>query len=186
LFIRNFGLTAVQFGQFGAIAIGLGGFIGAFGSGALCDWLRPRIPSIEGKLLMCALALSGTALWVIVLSHTLAIALLALFLFQIVAFAYLSPVVTSIHNRASPQTRGLALSVGVTIANVVNLGAGIPLVGVRERRASFDPRTHGSRVCIGRMCDGRGHCGRDLLRAIHKTLLRIYCGDMTARCLLAR
>jgi hypothetical protein len=129
-FIRAHGLSTAEMGFFSALTVGVGGAIGTLSSGILCDRLRQRISHMELKLLLLSFAISIPALLVTVLSATRSVALAALFLFNVFAFAWLGPTMTMIQRVVSPGSRALAIAISGASANILSLGVGIPLVGL--------------------------------------------------------
>jgi predicted MFS family arabinose efflux permease len=129
LFIRVHGMTTARVGEFSAIAVGVGGALGALGSGVICDLLRKHVRDVESKVLLLVLALSIPTILATVLSANRSIALVSMFLFNICAYAWLGPTVTLIQNAATPKSRALAIAVCTSIASILSLGCGLPLVG---------------------------------------------------------
>lgn len=129
-FIRVYGMTTARIGAFSAVAVGLGGALGALGSGIACDALRVRIQDVESKLLTIALCLAVPTALGTVLGANLAIAFSAMFLLNICIYAWLGPLVTLVQNEAPPDSRALAVAIGMAFSNVLSLGVGLPLVGL--------------------------------------------------------
>jgi predicted MFS family arabinose efflux permease len=113
-----------------ALAVGLGGGIGTLAAGSLCDMLRSRVDRIEIKMLILILTVSLPALLVVVLAGSQIVALGALFVFNVCAFAWTGPMASLIQDEASPESRSLAISVSLSVAAILSLGLGMPLVGL--------------------------------------------------------
>jgi predicted MFS family arabinose efflux permease len=128
-FKRMHGMTTADIGRFAALSVGLGGGLGTIGGGLLSDWLRSRVRRVESKVLMVTLALSIPALLGTVFSPDRSIALGSMLLFNVCAYGWLGPMVTLIQNEVGTSDRALALAVCTSIAGVVSLAGGLPLVG---------------------------------------------------------
>jgi len=138
--IRVHHMTTAQTGSFAALAVGVGGGIGALGGGVVCDLLRTRVPAVESKMMLLILAGSIPALLVTVLATDRMVVLVAMFTYNICAYAWLGPGATLIQRAATVETRALAIAISSTVASILSLGLGLPLVGalsdalVREYR----------------------------------------------------
>jgi predicted MFS family arabinose efflux permease len=128
-FIRVHGMSTSQIGVFAAITVGLGGAIGTFGAGMICDLLRPRVREIESNALMTMLGLSVPTLLLTVLSPDRSVALASMFLFNVCAYAFLGPFVTLTQRAATPDTRALGIAFTVSVGNILSLAVGLPLIG---------------------------------------------------------
>jgi predicted MFS family arabinose efflux permease len=129
LFIRIHAMSTAEVGVFAALAVGIGGAIGTFGAGKLCDALRSQVRDIESKMLMTVLALSTPALLLTALNDHRNIALVSMFVFSVLAYAFLGPTVTLIQRAATPENRALAVAFVASTGNIVSLACGLPLVG---------------------------------------------------------
>jgi predicted MFS family arabinose efflux permease len=129
-FIRVYGMTTAQIGRFAAIAVGLGGALGTIGGGFVCDLLRRRVRDVELKMLMIALCMAVPLLLATLLSGSRSTALVCMILFDVFAFSYLTPTVVLIQKAVTAESRGLAIAVGLSISTILNLGLGLPLVGL--------------------------------------------------------
>jgi predicted MFS family arabinose efflux permease len=129
-FIRVYGMTTAEIGRFAALAVGLGGAVGTIGGGFVCDLLRKRVRDVELKMLMVALCLAVPLLLMTVLSGNRSMALVSMILFDVFAFSYLSPTVALIQKAVADESRGLAIAVCLSISTILNLGLGMPLVGL--------------------------------------------------------
>src|SRR5258708_3172827 len=72
-YMRVRGLPIAQVGRYSAFAVGIGGGLGALGSGLLCDRLRRWDYDVEPKVLAACLALCVPALLAVLFSHTRAL-----------------------------------------------------------------------------------------------------------------
>lgn len=133
-FIRHHGMPMREVGAVAALTVGLGGGIGTLGAGLLCDWLRPRTKHLEAKLLIAAFAMSLPLLLVTVFASDKSTALAGWFGFNVVAFAYQGPTISLIQDAAGPKYRAIALAVASTVAVILSLGVGIPLMGLISDR----------------------------------------------------
>ena len=129
IFIRVHAMTTAQIGGYAALAVGLGGAVGTLGGGLVCDRLRGTIRNAEVKLLATALVLSLVTLLATILIPDRAVALGCMFLFNGFVFSYLGPSATLIQAEATPESRGLAQAICLSMSVILNLGAGLPLVG---------------------------------------------------------
>jgi MFS transporter, Spinster family, sphingosine-1-phosphate transporter len=129
LFIRVYGFSTAEIGWRMAVAVGVGGGLGALGAGVACDLLRPRIRHIESKLLLWLLAVSIPALLATVFSADRTTASISMVIFQTCAFGWLSPTVRLVQESAGIGRRALAIAVCSTAASILSLGCGLPLVG---------------------------------------------------------
>src|SRR5262249_39776203 len=127
--IRVHGMTTAEVGRFAGIAVGLGGIIGAIGTGFVCDLLRGRVKQVESKVLMTALLAAIPMLLITLLSTDRTVIVVALFALNIFVFAYVGALVTLFQDQVSADMRGLAIAVAITISNLVSLMIFLPLVG---------------------------------------------------------
>ena len=128
-FMRTHGLRIDEVGRYSALAVGVGGGLGALGSGVLCDLLRRRVPDVELKVLMVALVCTVPALMAVLFSRAFDEAVLAMGVFNLFAYAYLGPIVVLIQKQADDRTRAVAIGICIAVSNVTTLGFGLPLVG---------------------------------------------------------
>ncbi len=128
--IRMHGMPTPTVGMFSGLAVGIGGGIGALGGGFLVDKIRPHRRQPEMLILISAMALSVPFLLCLVFAPSPPLALVALFMFNVVAFAYLGPLMTLIQLQVAPESRGLAIGLVSSIANIVSLGIGLPAIGL--------------------------------------------------------
>jgi hypothetical protein len=129
IFIRIHGMTTAQIGGIASLAVGLGGAAGTLGGGFICDHLRKSVRNAEVKFLATTLSLSLVSLLVIVLSPSRTLALATMFLFNACAYSYLGPSATLVQREATSESRGLAQAICLSMSVILNLGAGLPLVG---------------------------------------------------------
>ncbi len=129
-FIRAHGMTTAEIGAFSAIAVGVGGGVGALCTGLVSDLLRPLSARIESWVLLTILVVAIPSMGLIVLSPDRTVELAAMFIFNICAYGWLGPTARLIQKQASPQSWGLALATCSTLASIFSLGFGLPLTGV--------------------------------------------------------
>jgi predicted MFS family arabinose efflux permease len=130
IFIRNHGMSTAQIGGYAAFAVGFGGALGTLGGGLACDLLRGRGRRPELKLLATTLGLSLITLLATILIPDRSTALAAMFLFNGFVFSYLAPSATLIQGEANSANRGFAQAICLSLSVILNLGAGLPLVGL--------------------------------------------------------
>jgi len=129
-FIRLHGLTAGEAGRWLALCIGLGGALGAFGGGALVDFLKPRVPRAEIVVLATSTALSFPAFLLTVLSHDTNMALVGMFILYCLAYVWMGPTSSMVQSIAPVRSRALATGVQLFAGNVISLAFGPPLIGL--------------------------------------------------------
>jgi predicted MFS family arabinose efflux permease len=137
-YMRVRGLPIGEVGRYSALAVGVGGGAGALGSGLLCDRFRRWDSDVEPKVLAACLGLTVPTLLAVLFSHELAVSLFALGAFNLVAYAYLGPIVVLIQKQANDATCGLAVGVCIAVSNMATLGFGLPLVGALSDRLAGD------------------------------------------------
>ena len=128
-FIRVHGMTAGEIGSWLALSVGLGGAIGSIGGGMLSDWLRRRYPRPEIWILAISTALTCPLLLLTVLSEGLPLALVGLFLLNMFAFVWIGPTSATIQRVVPIRARSLAVGIQLSVANVISLTFGPPVVG---------------------------------------------------------
>ena len=128
-FIRVHGMTAGEIGSWLALSVGLGGAIGSIGGGMLSDWLRRRYPRPEIWILAISTALTCPLLLLTVLSDGLPLALVGLFLLNMFAFVWIGPTSATIQRVVPIRARSLAVGIQLSVANVISLTFGPPVVG---------------------------------------------------------
>ena len=128
-FIRVHGMTAGEIGSWLALSVGLGGAIGSIGGGMLSDWLRRRYPRPEIWILAISTALTCPLLLLTVLSEGLPLALVGLFLLNKFAFVWIGPTSATIQRVVPIRARSLAVGIQLSVANVISLTFGPPVVG---------------------------------------------------------
>jgi hypothetical protein len=133
-FIRTHGMTMAQLGPFSAAAVGGGGALGTLGTGIACDWLRRRTRHVESKMNVIVLALSIPTLLAAVFSVNLTLALVSMFLLNVCAYGWLGPTVKLVQNEVGADIRAAAIAVSTSIASILALGMGLPLVGIVSDR----------------------------------------------------
>lgn len=128
-FIRVHGMTAGQIGAWLAFSVGLGGAIGSIGGGLLSDRLRRRYPRPEIPILAISTALTCPLLLLTVLSERLPLALVGLFLLNMFAFVWIGPTSATIQRVVPIRSRSLAVGIQLSVANIISLSFGPPIVG---------------------------------------------------------
>ena len=150
IYIRAHGLSTAEAGLLVALSIGIGGSLGALGSGYLCDRLRAPGREIEVKIVMAALVIAAPSL-VLAISLPPAFAWAPLTVFQMCAFAFLGPIVTRLQEEAPGEHRALAIAICTSFSNVLNLCVGLPLVGALSDALAPNLGTDSIRVALGVM-----------------------------------
>jgi MFS family permease len=128
-FIRVHGLSAGEIGTWLALSVGLGGAIGSIGGGWLSDRLRRRYPRPEIPILAISTALTCPLLLLTVLSPELQLALTGLFLLNMFAFVWIGPTSATIQRVVPIRSRALAVGIQLSVANIISLTFGPPVVG---------------------------------------------------------
>jgi MFS family permease len=129
MFIRVHGFSAHEIGQWLALCAGLGGGIGALGSGALGSLLRKRWPKGDMWLVVIATGMICPTLLVTVLSDNLVIALTAMFLFYVCMYCWMGPMSARIQQVVPIRSRSLAVGLMIFQSSVTAQAFGPPLVG---------------------------------------------------------
>jgi predicted MFS family arabinose efflux permease len=128
-FIRVHHMTLAEIGAFAALAVGVGGGLGTLLGGLACDLLRPRLRRPETVVLTAVSLLCVPFLVIAVMAQDRTLALAAMFAFDVFAYAFLPAMVRASQEAADEGTRALAIGVTSSIATIVSLGVGLPLVG---------------------------------------------------------
>jgi MFS family permease len=128
-FIRVHGMSAGEIGTWLALSVGLGGAIGSIGGGWLSDRLRRRHPRPEIWILAVSTALTCPLLLLTVLSERLPLALTGLFLLNMFAFVWIGPTSATIQRVVPIRSRSLAVGIQLSVANIISLTFGPPIVG---------------------------------------------------------
>lgn len=149
-FIRNYGMSVSEIGSLAALSVGVGGTIGSFGTGFLCDLLRPHVQNVEVKAVSMTLLLTVPALLITVFSSDRTVAVAAMFVLNIFAYAYFTPFVILIQSAATPATRALSMAVITAVANILSLAVGLPLIGFMSDYLApiYGPRAIGYALCF--------------------------------------
>jgi predicted MFS family arabinose efflux permease len=128
-FIRVHGMTPGQIGTWLALSVGAGGAIGSIGGGLLSDQLRKRFPRPEIWILAISTALTCPLLLLTVVSDELRLALAGLFLLNMFAFVWIGPTSATIQRVVPVHSRALAVGIQLSVANIISLTFGPPIVG---------------------------------------------------------
>jgi MFS family permease len=128
-FIRVHNMTAGEIGTWLALSVGLGGAIGSIGGGMLSDRLRRRHPRPEIWILAISTALTCPLLLLTVLSENLSLALVGLFFLNMFAFVWIGPTSATIQRVVPIRSRSLAVGIQLSVANIISLTFGPPIVG---------------------------------------------------------
>ena len=147
--IRMHELTTAEAGLYVAIAVGLGGALGA-ASGIACDGIRARLRRPESAMMVTTLLLAAPFLALMIFSGSRGPALSAFFIYNMVAYAWLAPTIRLIQDAVEPGQRSLALSLCSAVAIFLGLGVGIPAIGwVSDLLSSaFGPLALGVSLCL--------------------------------------
>jgi predicted MFS family arabinose efflux permease len=127
-FIRVHGVTTGEMGVYAGLAIGIGGGIGCLAS-MICDRLSRKFENIESIFLTINMLAIIPCLYLTLLADRLPIALAGLFLFDILAYAWLAPATKLLQDAVRPEQRALAFAVCGGAGILFSLGAGLPLTG---------------------------------------------------------
>ncbi len=128
-FIRVHGMSAGEIGTWLAISIGFGGGIGSIGGGWLSDRLRRIYPRPEVWILAISTALTCPLLLLTVLARDVSLALVGLFLLNMFAFVWIGPTSATIQRVVPIRSRSLAVGIQLSVANIISLTFGPPIVG---------------------------------------------------------
>jgi MFS family permease len=126
---RVHGLSIEATGAYSAVIVGVGGAIGAFGSGVLCDVLRPRIRAIETKMLIATVGMCTPLLLLTAFAPNLYASLGFAFLLNIFAYAWQAPLVCNMQRMSGAESRALGLGAAMSISAITSSVIGLPLVG---------------------------------------------------------
>ena len=148
-FIRVHRLTTGQMGFYGAVAIGLGGGLGAL-SGLMCEPARKWCRHPESALMLGSLALSVPLLFLVVFSHSLTAGISYFLFYNMLTYAWMAPTVRLIHDAVGAEHRALALAVCGALGFFAGVGLGIPLTGYLSDQLSlqYGGRSVGVALCI--------------------------------------
>lgn len=133
-FIRVHGLSPGEIGTWLALSVGIGGAIGSIGGGWLSDHFRRRYPRPEIPILAISTALTCPLLLLTVLARDLTIALVGLFLLNLFAFVWIGPTSATIQRVVPIRSRSLAVGIQLSVANIISLTFGPPIVGYLSDR----------------------------------------------------
>jgi predicted MFS family arabinose efflux permease len=129
-FIRVHDMTTAEIGGYAALAVGVVGGIGTFGSAAFCDVLRPHVSRPESKVLIALSVLSVPALWATFAVSNSAVALIGMFVLTFSAYAWLAPSARLTQIASGPSHRGLAIAFATSTGVILSLCVGLPIIGV--------------------------------------------------------
>jgi MFS family permease len=127
-FIRVHALGTAQAGSYLAIAVGLGGALGAL-SGIVCDLIRPRVRHPESAMMCMTVLLAAPFMLTMIFSSGTGTALAAFFVYNVLAYAWLGPTIRLIQDSVEPHQRALAIALCGAVGVFVGLGVGVPLIG---------------------------------------------------------
>ena len=149
LLIRSHGLGTAQAGLYLAIAVGLGGALGAL-SGIACDLARPKIRHPESVLMCATLLLAVPFLLAMIFSTNTRSALVAFFVYNVLAYAWLGPTIRLIQDSVEPRQRALAIALCGAVGVFLGLGVGVPLIGLFSDLLSsaYGARALGVSLCL--------------------------------------
>ena len=150
-FIRVHGMSSAEVGVWMALSVGLGGAIGSIGGGMLSDRLRRRYLRPEIPILAISTALTCPLLLLTVLSPELPLALVGLFLLNMFAFVWIGPTSATIQRVVPIRSRALAVGIQLSVANIISLTFGPPIVGYISDilRPEFGPESIRYALAIG-------------------------------------
>jgi len=127
-FMRAHALGTAQAGLYLAIAVGLGGALGAL-SGIACDLVRPRIRHPESSIMCATLLLAVPFMLAMIFIRDTGTALAAFFAYNVLAYAWLGPTIRLIQDAVEPRQRALAIALCGAVGVFFGLGIGVPLIG---------------------------------------------------------
>jgi len=129
MFIRVHGFSAHEIGQWLALCAGVGGGLGALGSGVLGAALRRKWSKGDMWLVVIATALICPTLLLTALSNDLRVALTAMFFLYVCTYCWMGPMSARIQEVAPIRSRSLAVGLMIFQSSVTALAFGPPLVG---------------------------------------------------------
>jgi MFS family permease len=112
-----------------ALCVGLGGLIGSLGIGAIATRLRRRFARAEIWVLSVALFLTGPALLATLYANSTPGALAAMFALYVLSYSWGGPTSAMIQRVSPVRSRSLAAGLQLSIATVIALLFGPPVVG---------------------------------------------------------
>ncbi len=127
---RVHGLSIEATGAYSAVIIGVGGAIGALGSGVLCDALRPRVRAVESKMLIATVGMCTPLLLLTAFVPNLYASLGFAFVLNIFAYAWQAPLVYNLQRMSGAESRALGLGAAMSISAITSSVIGLPLVGL--------------------------------------------------------
>jgi len=148
-FLRVHRITTGQMGLYGAIAIGLGGGLGAL-SGMVCEPARKWCRHPESVLMLASMALSVPLLLLAIFSDSLGAGISYFLLYNLLTYAWLAPTVRLIHDAVGAEHRALALALCGALGFFAGVGLGIPLTGYLSDLLSsqYGEQSVGVALCI--------------------------------------
>lgn len=135
-FIRVHHLSTGQVGAWIALCVGLGGLIGSLGGGWIATRLQSRFARSEVWVIACSSLLTGPALLATLFAPTVDTALAGMMVLYALSYVWLGPTAALIQRVSPIRSRTLAGALQLSIANVIALLLGPPLIGYLSDRWS--------------------------------------------------
>lgn len=129
-FFRFHGMNSQQIGVSNALIVGLGGAIGTFGGGFLCDRLARKSQTWYLRVPMLSVLVSLPLTMILLFTSTTWATMTAAFISTILTATYLAPCVAVSHQLVPANQRALTSSVLLFILNIIGLGGGPVFVGM--------------------------------------------------------
>lgn len=128
-FIRLHALDAAQVGGWIAFCVGGGGLIGSVGGGWIATRLKRRYWRAEAWVIAASTLLTGPALLATVFADSTRAALTSMFVLYTLSYVWIGPTSALIQRITPIRSRTLAAGLQLSIATVIALLLGPPLIG---------------------------------------------------------
>lgn len=132
--IRLHALNSAQVGGWIAFCVGVGGLIGSLGGGWIATRLRRRFPRAEVWVIATSTFLTAPALLFTVFARTTPAALAGMFALYTLSYVWIGPTSALIQRVTPIRSRSLAAGLQLSIANVIAMLFGPPLIGYLSDR----------------------------------------------------
>jgi predicted MFS family arabinose efflux permease len=129
-FIRAHDMSAMEAGRYLGLAVGIGGAMGALGVGFLCDFFRKRGKQRDWLLIQIVMLANLPLIAITVLTPNVMVAQITLVVLSMTVYGYLGPTPVLIQEQATDDTRSLSLGGVTSVANIMSMCVGVPVVGL--------------------------------------------------------
>ena len=128
-FNRSFGLPLDQVGWYYGSIVLVGGVLGTWLGGLVGDWAGPKRPAAYALIPAVCFAITAPAFALGLFAPTLTIAWILFTIGQMLALAWLGPVISAVQHIVVPSMRATASASFLFINNLIGIAFGIYLLG---------------------------------------------------------